>query len=312
MPHRRIAACVVGAALLGAGSVRADEGTSQSQVLAESLFDQSVALMKAGDYAAACPKLAESQRLDPAPGTLLYLGDCYERTGRVATAWATFREAAAVAQAAKQVARAELARTRATGLEPKLPKLRLGATSDPKVTRIALDGTPIGPALWSSELPVDPGEHRVAVTYGDRGTREVSVQIAIGEAVAVPMPPIDDATSAPPPAPVREEPPPVRSRPWQRPLALGVAGAGVVGLGLGAAFGLTSFGKWSDAEPKCPNDRCSAEGFALTQDARSAATVSTIAFTAGAVLVAAGVALYLLAPKSASAASRDPLLRGSF
>ncbi|HEX5098696.1 MAG TPA: hypothetical protein VFV94_04320, partial [Polyangiaceae bacterium] len=57
---------------------------------AESLFHQAVQRMDQGDYASACPLLEQSQALDPSSGTLLNLGDCYEHTGRLASAWRTF------------------------------------------------------------------------------------------------------------------------------------------------------------------------------------------------------------------------------
>src|SRR5690606_35491852 len=69
------------------------QGTATEQAAAEALFDQAMQLMQAGRHAEACPKLVESQKLDPAVGSQLYLADCYERTARTASAWATFREA---------------------------------------------------------------------------------------------------------------------------------------------------------------------------------------------------------------------------
>jgi serine/threonine-protein kinase len=79
---------------------------------AEALFDQGVRLMKQNSFNDACPKLEESERIDPAVGTLLYLGECYERVGKTASAWATFREAASLANNMNQSDRARVAGSR--------------------------------------------------------------------------------------------------------------------------------------------------------------------------------------------------------
>jgi hypothetical protein len=90
-----------------------------------------------------------------------------------------------------------------------------------------------------------------------------------------------------------------KATPTLRYVGYGLAGAGVVGLGLGAVFGLTAIAKKNDA-------KCDGNGFCDAgprADALDAARVSTIAFVAGAVLGAGGVALILLSPSSSSSST---------
>ena len=57
-----------------------------SVAVAEHLFQEARVLVERGDYAAACPKLEASQKLEPAVGTQFNLADCYEHVGRTASA----------------------------------------------------------------------------------------------------------------------------------------------------------------------------------------------------------------------------------
>jgi hypothetical protein len=65
------------------GSVASADETPDA-VRAAALFTEGRRLMAAGDYAAACPKLAESQALDPAEDTALDLGLCYQKASQAA------------------------------------------------------------------------------------------------------------------------------------------------------------------------------------------------------------------------------------
>jgi hypothetical protein len=70
------------AVILVAGAASADD--KSDAVRAGALFEEGRRLMAAEDYAAACPKLAESQGLDPAPDTAFDLGICYQKASEAA------------------------------------------------------------------------------------------------------------------------------------------------------------------------------------------------------------------------------------
>ncbi|MGH7435394.1 MAG: hypothetical protein ACRENE_06945, partial [Polyangiaceae bacterium] len=72
-----------------------------------------------------------------------------------------------------------------------------------------------------------------------------------------------------------------------------VGGLGIVGLGIGAGFGLHALSLQHDADNVCVNKRCPAAGTQDINDATSAANISTLGFVVGAVAVAAGVVLVI-------------------
>ena len=80
-----------------------------NKATAEALVADGRRLMAAGEFAAACPKFAASQRLEPNGGAGFELADCYERLGRTASAWAEFKSAASAARSAGSKEREQLA-----------------------------------------------------------------------------------------------------------------------------------------------------------------------------------------------------------
>src|ERR1700683_67483 len=84
-----------------------------NRTAAEALFSEGKERLRAGRFAEACTKLAESQQLSPGAGTLLNLADCYEKNGQTASAWTEFRASAALARTKGQTEREQTARDRA-------------------------------------------------------------------------------------------------------------------------------------------------------------------------------------------------------
>jgi len=153
--------------------------TETRAAVAEALYRQARDLMAAGKYDAACPKFAESQRLDPATGTLLNLAACHEKQGRLATAWLEYSDAQMAARRDAREDRVEYARTRAHELEPKLSRLTLSLANgaDDTALNIELDGASLGRAVLGAPTPVDPGLHTVRVSAPGKKPWSASVQI---------------------------------------------------------------------------------------------------------------------------------------
>jgi hypothetical protein len=184
--------------------------TDAERALATQLFKEAKALMADGKYAAACPKLAESQRLDPGGGTILNLALCREEEGRTATAWTLFHEALAYAKRDGRTDRRELAEQHIASLEPKLPRVQLAVAGD---VTIAIDKVSVARAAWDAPIPVDPGDHTIEANAAGKLPFSIAISAAAGETKKVEIPALEDAPTpppppAPPPAPIVAPPPP--------------------------------------------------------------------------------------------------------
>jgi hypothetical protein len=85
----------------------------------------------------------------------------------------------------------------------------------------------------------------------------------------------------------------------RRWIGLTMAGAGIVGIGVGATFGVVAISKLAQSNdgPCGSNDHCNQAGLDLRQQSNDAAVASTIAFVTGASLLAVGLTVYLTTPK---------------
>lgn len=207
----------VGLLLSSAALLAAPLGWAQSgakTAVAEALYRQARDLMAAGKLDEACPKFAESQRLDPATGTLLNLAACHERQGKLATAWLEYSDVIVGARRDGRQDRVDYATERAAALEPRLSRLTLvlAAQADDTSLVLELDGASFGRAAIGVPTPVDPGQHVVKASAP--GKKPWQQEITIGaeaDQQTVTIPALEDA----PAPPVTSEP---TSAPADKPL----------------------------------------------------------------------------------------------
>lgn len=327
------AAFLVAAAGTFAAPARAQQ---RDPAAAQALFDEARTLMKSKRFDEACPKLAESQRLDPGIGTQFRLADCYEQQGKIASAWVGFLDVASVAAAAGQADRDKAARARAAQLEPRLSKLTIIVPQPNRAPGLEIkrDGVAVGEAQWGSAVPVDPGDHRIVINAP--GKRELTGSVAVREGAPATfnVPPLEaapeassgvaavavaapgaEATPPPtaPPAPEpKDAPPPSSGSSGPGVLVITLGAVGVVGLAVGTTFGLMASSKYDESKNHCrasDENLCDTQGVDLRDKAFTFGNVATVGFIVGGVALASAATLWIVNSGSESSAPHATLVR---
>jgi hypothetical protein len=271
------------------------EPTAIEKSTADALFKEGKALMEKKQFDAACPKLAESYRLQPGGGAAMALAICHEGQGKLASALNDYREALALALRDKRKDREDAARAKMAEIEPRTSRIVIHA----KDVSITIDGVALPAASLGSSIPIDGGTHTIEATAPERLPRKVEVTIAAEKdrkeveiAPLEPLPKKPDekkVVATPPPPP---PPKPVETRSGSAvPYVIG--GLGVIALGVGGYFGVTAISKRKDVSDHCPGDVCTDPAMVdRNNEAKRAATISNIAIGVG--VLAIGTAVVLL------------------
>lgn len=299
-------------ALLATGvPLRAHAAGSDNAAAAQALFDEAKMQMAAGNYERACPALEESQKLDPALGTLLNLADCYEKAGRTASAWSKFVEAAAKAQKSGHHDAERVAKDRAHALERKLAKLTISVTaadSEPGL-EVLRDGVSVGSAEFGLAIPVDPGSHTVSARAPGRKTWEtqISVASAASESAVVPeleKAPVEAAAAAPAANAAGKTdnvPDQMKQGHPRRTIGLVVGGVGVAALAAGGVFAGLTKSKDNEADGLCKSgdgntcaNQAEKQKYEQTvSDAKRFRTFAYVGFGVGGAALITGAVLFL-------------------
>jgi len=279
--------------------------SAEDKAAADALFEAGKRLYDAGKYADACPKFADSQRLDPGIGTLLYLGECEHRSGKSASAAKAFRQALETAQKQNDK-RAAVAKKSLDALSPS--HLTIVVESAVPGLELERDGAP----ATAGTFEVDGGTHTIAARAPGYERFEKSATVPMESAeITITVPKLAPISSGTPhekekeqgaTSTVAETPP--RSSPL-KPIGIVTASTGVAGIAIGSIFGLLALNDWNSSNDpnvgKCdPNSGgCRTQkGVDLRAEANTFGAISTVGLIAGGVLIATGVVLFLVAPSS--------------
>jgi hypothetical protein len=233
-----------------------------------------------------------------------------------------YEQVASLAGKAGDATRQQVARERAAALAPRLARLTVTVppASDIAGLTVKRDGEAMERGAMGSPVPVDPGSIAFEVGAPGRAPKRVVVTVAPGEQARFDVPALEVAPAAagtngsapsPPGALPATEPPSTEhaaaDRPWQRPAALVLAGAGVVAAGVGVVLALTAKSSYDHAFSSGNCDHatltCNGDGQSETSGARTSANVGGVVLGVGAALVVGGGVLFFTAPSSPQAAS---------
>jgi len=287
---------LVGCALLSTSAPAAAQGplknTPQAPLKnqsaeADRLFHQGQALLDNGHLEAACAKFEASESLENGLGTLLHLGDCYERVGRTASAWHAFLEAEALAHYKKDAEREQVAAQRVAALEPKLTRIVFVVPMTSRVPglTVRLGANTIPPSSWGAIIPVDAGVQRVSASAKgyDSWSVEIDATRGAGRRFRVDVPALAPALG--------EEPVADRGKAY-RTAGVVTGSFGLAGIGAGALFSAMSRNTGDATTCAKGVVQCTP----TSSNKSSFTDAATVGFAVGGALLATGVTLFVLAP----------------
>jgi hypothetical protein len=262
---------------------------------AVALFNEGIKEMKAGNFDKACPAFAKSNELHPDSGTRGSLAKCYEKIGKLASAWRLWVD---LSSTAPEKLRPDAA-ANAAKLEPRVPKYVLRISKGAAKLEVKLDGQVIP---WKPDVPepIDPGEHVFAANApGYVGIERVLTAVeGKTEEIAIALEPTTKTVVDPARQDVPPPPPPKSERTTLGKVGFWMMGGGGALLVAGGVFGYLAMSERDDAKDLCGGDldQCDPLRVDEAQDkidsARSKGTISTIGVIAGAVTIGVGLVLF--------------------
>lgn len=287
---------------------------------AKTLFDQAQSLMEQKKFPEACSKFLASNLQVARVGTLLNLGDCYEKNGQNASAWATYNDAISLGRRQGRPEYEEFAKKKVAELEPTLYHLTINVPTSAIVEGLIIkrDTSALDVGGWGVSIPIDPGVHAIQITAPKKKPQTLSVEVdAEHKSVTLEIPALEDAPVEAPRVETKYVT--LEQKFWTGQRTAGVV-VGIVGIGAllgGVVTGATAWSTWSAAQTACGGQqnvdaKVCAPGSSAPDKASLALTLastSTVLFVVGGAATAVGAVLFATATSKQEAPPTEPVVR---
>lgn len=280
----------------------AQEPDAKALKRARALFQQGIELEKGGNYPAALQTFREVGQVRMTPQVRYHIAFCEEKLGRLVVALGGYELALADAASVGKGFEKEVT-TAIEDLRSRIPKLVIERGTGAEAATIEVDGVALGSAVIGTQLPVDPGPHRIEAKLGSKVAFSKTVEASEGQeqTIVIEIEAAEADLVAPPAGP--QDTAPTRateSGPGALPWIIG--GVGVVSLGASGAFFLMRNSKINELDEVCGPSRssCPPEAKTTHDDAKRFDLLSKITLGVGVVGVGVGVTLLVTGKKDSS------------
>lgn len=218
---------------------------------------------------------------------LLRRASAHEKEGKVATAWAEYKQVLEDATKSGDQKRLALARTHLAETFKKLSYVKIDPGQS-NATEVLIDGKLVDKSAWATPQPLDPGPHEITVAAAATKSQTLSITVPPGpvtqplalptlqandDTPVTPAAPVAAATETKDPAPAKPQatklsdeaellrsgpvpsdpsvPAKKRSGNTGRTVGFVLGGVGLVGVGVGTYFGVVALGNKKDVDAHC-------------------------------------------------------------
>jgi hypothetical protein len=278
--------------LLSSGAASAASPKEKAEV--RTLAAEAKKAMKEKRFADAAKALRRADGIDSSPQIKLDLAAALTEQGQLVDASRVLHGVTDGTLASPQTRRFHDAGKKAlAALEPRIPWIQVdvgGPAAGSAQTRI--DGNDVDA---SNEVPLDPGDHAVAVSADgfEDATRSVTLREGAHEHVHLDL------------APTQKGPPPKAAGGSKAP-AITFFALGGAGLLVGGGAGIAALLQAKDAKAQCAGNVCPSSSQASIDRSKLSGTISTVGFIAGGTLVGAGIVALIVSSSGGDSKKESP------